>query len=109
MKPRLSTNTHLLVKVNERVVGQLEGLDGQQDTVPVATFDVGDEAVDAFHRVERDGGFLLQGAQRSVEVVLLEILHNQADHAAETTGENVLQPRVDFHKSSQRLCIVSRG
>lgn len=74
---------HLLVEVNERVVGQLEGLDGQKDGVPVATVNVRYEAVDALHCVERDGGFLLQGCQRSIQVVLLEVLHDEADH---TTG-----------------------
>lgn len=43
---------HLLVKVNKRVVGQLQGLDGQQDGVPVAALYIRDETVDAFHCVE---------------------------------------------------------
>lgn len=52
----------------------------------MAALDVGDEAVDALHRVERQGGLLLQGAQRAVEVVLFQVLHDQADHAGGRTG-----------------------
>lgn len=79
---RRASDTNLLVEIDEYVVGKLKRLDGQQDGVPVAALDVGDEAVDALHRVERQGGLLLQGAQRAVEVVLLQVLHDQADHAA---------------------------
>lgn len=81
--PAGQTEAHLLVEVDERVVRQLEGLDGQQNRVPVASVHVFDEAFDAFHGVERDGGFLLQGAQRAVQVVLLQVLHDEAEHAAE--------------------------
>lgn len=73
--------TNLLIEIDQYVVGQFERLDGQQDRVPVAALDVGDEAVDALHRVERQSCLLLQSAQRAVEVVLLQVLHDQADHA----------------------------
>lgn len=81
--------TNLLVEIDQYVVGQFERLDGQEDRVPVAALDVADEAVDALHRVERQGGLLLQGAQRAVEVVLLQVLHDQADHAG--GGQDVLK------------------
>lgn len=55
----------------------------------MAVLDVGDEAVDALHRVERQSGLLLQGAQRAIEVVLLQVLHDQADHAG--GGRDALQ------------------
>lgn len=57
--PAGQTEAHLLIEVNESVVGQFEGLDGQQNRVPVASVHVFNEAFDAFHGVERDGGFLL--------------------------------------------------
>lgn len=47
--------------------------------------DVCDEALKAFHCVERDGGFFLQGAESAVEVVLLQVLHYEADHTIEVT------------------------
>lgn len=81
--------TNLLVEIDQYVVGQFERLDGQEHRVPVAALDVGDEAVDALHRVERQSGLLLQGAERAVEVVLLQVLHDQADHAG--GGRRALQ------------------
>lgn len=57
--PADQTEAHLLVEVNESVVRQLEGLDGHQNWVPVASVYVFYEAFDALHRVEGDGGFLL--------------------------------------------------
>lgn len=79
---------HLLIQVNQGLVGQLEGLDGLQDGVPVAAVYVGHEALDAVHRVERHRGLLLQTEQGPLQVVLLEVLHDQTDHAKEETGDH---------------------
>ena len=43
---------YLLIKIYEGAVRELERLNGQQDRVPVATVDVCNEAVQAFHGVE---------------------------------------------------------
>lgn len=79
---------HLLIQVNQGLVGQLEGLDGLQDGVPVAAVYVGHKALDAVHRVERHRGLLLQTEQGPLQVVLLEVLHDQTDHAKEETGDH---------------------
>lgn len=74
---------HLLIQVNQGFIRQLEGLDGLQDGVPVAAVDVGHKALNAVHRVQRHRGLLLQAEQGAVQVVLLEVLHDQTDHATE--------------------------
>lgn len=87
---------HLLIQVNQGLVGQLEGLDGLQDGVPVAAVYVGHEALDAVHRVERHRGLLLQTEQGPLQVVLLEVLHDQTDHAKEETGDHNNNAQVYF-------------
>lgn len=74
---------HLLIQVNQGFIRQLEGLDGLQDGVPVTAVNVSHEALDAVHRVQRHCGLLLQAEQGSVQVVLLEVLHDQTNHAKE--------------------------
>lgn len=85
----MNLGPHLLVQVNQGLVRQLEGLDGLQDGVPVAAVYVGHEALDAVHRVQRHRGLLLQTEQGPLQVVLLEVLHDQTDHAGEETGHAV--------------------
>lgn len=72
---------HLFIQVYQGLVGQLQGLDGLQDCVPVAAVDVGHEALYAVHRVQGHRGLLLQGDQGPLQVVLLQVLHDQTDHA----------------------------
>lgn len=42
------------------------------------------KALYTVHGVQRHGGLLLQGGQGPVQVVLLQVLHDQTDHAAGT-------------------------
>lgn len=72
---------HLFIKVYEGLIWQLEGLDGLQDRVPVTAVDVGHEALDTVHGVQRHGGLLLQSGQGPVQVVFFQVLHDQTDHA----------------------------
>lgn len=48
----------------------------------MAVVDIRDEAVDAVDRVERDGRLLLKRRQSAVQIIFLQILHDQANHAA---------------------------
>lgn len=75
--------SHLLIEVYQGLIWQLERLDGLEDRVPVAAVDVRHEAFDAVHGVERNRGLLLEGDQGPLEIVLLQVLHDQTDHAAE--------------------------
>lgn len=49
---RAKLKSYLLIQIDKCVVGQLEGLDSQQDGVPVAAFYICNETVDALHCVE---------------------------------------------------------
>ena len=51
---------HLLIEVNECLIGQLERLYGLQHRVPVAMVDLRHKALDAVHRVEGDTALLLR-------------------------------------------------
>lgn len=84
----MNLGAHLLIQVYEGLIRQLEGLDGLQDGVPVAAVYVGHEALYAVHRVQRHRGLLLQAEQGPVQVVLLEVLHDQTDHAKRKTGDH---------------------
>lgn len=74
--------TYLFVQVNEQLVRKFQILDCEQHYIPVAVVDIGDEAVDAVDRVERDGRLLLKRRQSAVQIIFLQILHDQANHAA---------------------------
>lgn len=74
---------HLLIEVYQGFIWQLEGLDRLQDCVPVAAVNVRNEALDTVHSIQRDGGLLLQGGQSPLQIVLLQILHDQTNHAVE--------------------------
>lgn len=84
----LSSRDYLLIEINEEFVGKFQVLDGEQHDVPLAVGDVPNEAVDAVDRVKRHGGLLLKHRQRAVQIILLQILHDQANHAANVTGAN---------------------
>lgn len=92
----VNVGPHLLVQVDQGFIRQLEGLDRLQDGVPMAAVDVGHKALDAVHRVQRHRGLLLQAEQGPVQVVLLEVLHDQTDHAKEETGN---------HTKTQAICL----
>lgn len=77
---------HLLIEVDQGFIWQLEGLDGLQDGVPVSAVDVRYKTLDAVHRVQRHRGLLLQGGEGPVQIVLLQVLHDQTDHAGEKTN-----------------------
>lgn len=81
VQPRYSAKTHLLIKVYEGLVWQLEGLDGLQDSVPVAAVDICHKALDTVHCVQGHRGLLLQRGQRPVKVVFFQVLHYQTNHA----------------------------
>lgn len=72
---------HLFIQVYQGLIGQFQGLDGLQDCVPVTAVDVGHEALYAVHRVQGHRGLFLQGGQGPLQVVLLQVLHDQTDHA----------------------------
>lgn len=81
--------TYLLVQVNEQLVRKFQILDCEQHNIPVAVVDIGDEAVDAVDRVERDGRLLLKRLQSAVQIIFLQILHDQANHAAKKGDVNI--------------------
>ena len=53
-----------------------------QDSVPVPVSYFRDETLDAVHCVESDGGLFLQSGQRPQQIILLQVLLNQTNHAA---------------------------
>lgn len=55
----------------------------------MAAVNVRHEALDAVHGVQRNGGLLLQGGEGPLQVVFLQILHDQADHAGEKMKKDV--------------------
>lgn len=77
----MNPGPHLFIQVDQGLIRQLQGLDGLQDCVPVAAVDVGYETLYAVHRVQGHRGLLLQGGQGPLQVVLLQVLHDQTDHA----------------------------
>lgn len=77
---------HLFIKVYQSLIWQLEGLDGLQDCVPVAAVYVRHEALYTVHSVQGHGGLLLQGGQSPVQVIFLQVLHDQTDHAVGKHG-----------------------
>lgn len=97
---RNPTLAHLLIEINEGLVGQLQRLYGLQHRVPVPTVDVCHEALNAVHGVERHSGLLLKGGERPVEAVFLQVLHDEPDHAAKETQSTVSRahgPRPNEH------------
>lgn len=76
---------HLFIQVYQGLIWQFEGLDGLQDSIPVAAVYVCHEALYTVHSVQRHGGLLLQGDESPVQIVFLQVLHNQTDHAVENT------------------------
>lgn len=75
--------SHLLIEVYQGFIRQLERLDSLQDCVPVAAVNVRNEALYTVHSIQRNGGLLLQGGQSPLQIVLLQILHDQTYHAVE--------------------------
>lgn len=85
MKRKPREKTHLFIKVYQRLIWQLEGLDGLQDSVPVTAVNVCNKALNTVHGVQRHSGLLLQSGQSPVQIVFFQVLHNQTDHAVENT------------------------
>lgn len=75
--------SHLLIEVYQGFIWQLERLDSLQDCVPMAAVNVRNEALYTVHSIQRNGGLLLQGGQSPLQIVLLQILHDQTYHAVE--------------------------
>lgn len=78
-----SHSSHLLIEVYQGFIWELEGLDSLQDRIPVTAVNVRHEAFDAVHGVQRHRGLLLEGGQTPLEIIFLQILHDQTYDAVE--------------------------
>lgn len=84
----LESTTYLFIEINEQCVRKFQVLDREKHYVPVPVGDVRNEAVDAVHSVQGHGRLLLKHRQRPVQIILLQILHDQANDAVNVTHAN---------------------
>eukprot|EP00968_Pinguiococcus_pyrenoidosus_P027961 scaffold7585_cov267-Pinguiococcus_pyrenoidosus.AAC.2 len=82
----------LLVQQPQRGAGQARVLQLRKHLVPLSIGDVSGQSVRAVHGVESDGALGLQRAQRGVQALLVQELHDEANHVL----------RLDLQPSSSR-------